>query len=270
MKVNFRNRGVQVATAVVVVLLLVLVLWLVFRPSQAQLEQNVAVKSAETKAGFSTAGEKAATDRKETEGAVTSRDQDRSSQNPRVLELERQLTLERDARRQQDARTIALLSQRTQARQADVAHVATASQPENRARAIALVGEMVAPDETYKAVIRLAVNLDQARDDLAVAKDTLASNSKELVLLQRLADERQKSLESEQRHSDQIAAMAKKHEEEHETTLAELRLKSEAERAANEKLVRRLKGNGVWNGVKTGAKIGAGIVIGIGIGKVMN
>lgn len=284
LKVYLQNRGVRIAAAIIAAALLLLVLWLVFRPSQDELDKDAAVKAEQSKASHKAAEDRAASNKKETEGAIGSRDQERSVQDPRVAELERQLAREReDGRReredarQRDARTIALLAQRTEARQADVARLSTTGTSQLRARAAALVGDLQAPDETYANVIRLAVSRDQLRDELGAAKETISSNSKEIAqnakeiaLLQKLADERQASLESEKRNSDRIATMAQRHEEEHATTLAELRAKSESERAAQEKVISRLKGNRFFNAVKTGAKIGAGVGIGIAIGRAMN
>jgi hypothetical protein len=241
---------------VAVILLLGFLIWW-FRTPTAKLEQNRTEATAESKAAEKNAQFQLSAQQKVFLDAMMAREP------------------ERKAHEANDARLVDLLerqmaSANQQSRQADVARLPTVAEPELQARAVGLVGPMSGPRETYAAVIRLAVDRDQARDELGAAKESISAGEKERALLQQLADERKTALDGEKRHSDQLAGLMRSQQDAFGTTLAELRAKSEAEREANEKLVRRLKGSAFGRAVKTGIRVGAGIGIGIAIGKVMN
>lgn len=256
MKIAITPEGRRLAIwSVVGAVVLGIALWALLRTPTTKLEQNVATTTAERKAEFTTAKETTAEGGATLERVVAGHAQSSKPQDDRIAQLERQL-------RQQGSLTAALLAERTQARQADAARVATASSADLRARAAGLVGEISAPDDTYRNVIALARDRDQARDELGAATEKQA-------LLQQLADERKSSLETAARHYEELKEQARQNQESCAGTIARLEEKVTAEAEANAKLVKRLKGNSFWRAVKTGAKVSAGIGIGIAIGRAL-
>lgn len=271
MKIDLReNRAHQVLFIAVPLITLVLGFWFWMRPSTAELEKTAAEKTGEHKEAQKQAELKLSEDRKVFVDAVAAHAQERNAQEARLLELEQRSARQTAELRAQAVRTDAILTQRTQAREVDAVRIASASTPELHARAAALVGEISAPDTTYRAVIALARDREQAHDELAAEKERVAAGEKERALLQQLADERKTALDGEKRHSDQIAGLMRAQQDAFGTSLAELRQKSEAERAAQEKVISRLKGSAFWNSVRTGVKVGAGIGIGVAIGRALN
>jgi hypothetical protein len=249
---------------------LALVLWFVFRPSLADLEKTAAEKTGDRKTAEKGAETQLGAEKAALERIESAHLQDRSVQEARISDLEARAARQASELRAQASRTAALLAERTQARTADIGRVATASEPELHARAAALVGDLVAPEGTYRRVIKLGVDLDQARDELAAARETIAAGGKEAALRQELTESLKARLDDEKRHSEQLADMATKQQESFSASLAELKARTDAEAEANAKVIKRLKGNSFFNAVKTGAKVGAGIGIGIAIGKVMH